>query len=391
MEIMLQAKSSDESGQIWERDGACIRNVVNPELVLTALNNRLVLERKAKNEYGSSHQKFEFDKNGGIRVAVGDSKELDLTAAINTGICTYCICAGHELKQFGYLEDGMHFCQICAPLLPGVPSSHRLKVSRAFLCSMGEAELNQHSVRISPFKYINRPHLDGENAFKAFHDVSELLKQAEESVSTDTGNIKLKLFRNHTAESNIQVTARSLDAIRQLGERHFSFIVKRMYFANGKCIFDWAQIKRAAEKGEVVEIWLSAGAPFSKTSTTKTNTAFLKITENSDLYSQGSSWKRVAVVLDKNSSNSATVIIQGRNMLEMMNCATSLLKTNYPVEAFISETGKVYSNDEDFINLPESKSVKEARPVDVLEVKYKFKLDPSERKTSRNQELNKKK
>jgi len=42
------------------------------------------------------------------------------------------------------------------------------------------------------------------------------------------------------------------------------------------------------------------------------------------------------------------------------------------VEAFISETGKVYSNDEDFVNLPESKSVKEARPVDVLEVKYKF-------------------
>lgn len=107
---------------------------------------------------------------------------------------------------------------------------------------MGEAELNQHSVRISPFKYINRPHLDGENAFKALHDVSELLKQAEESVSTDTGNIKLKLFRNHTAESNIQVTARSLDAIRQLGERHFSFIVKRMYFANGKCVFDWAQV-----------------------------------------------------------------------------------------------------------------------------------------------------
>ena len=127
MEIMLQAKSSDESGQIWERDGACIRNVVNPELVLTALNNRLVLERKTKNDYGSSHQKFEFDKNGGIRVAVGDSKELDLTAAINTGICTYCICVGQELQQFGYLEDGMHFCQICAPLLPGVPSSHRLK------------------------------------------------------------------------------------------------------------------------------------------------------------------------------------------------------------------------------------------------------------------------
>ncbi|CBY36431.1 unnamed protein product [Oikopleura dioica] len=129
MEIMLQAKSSDEAGQIWERDGACIRNVVNPELVLTALNNRLVLERKAANEYGSSQQKFEFDnKNGGgIRVAVGDSKELDLTAAINCGICTYCICAGKELQQFGYLEDGMHFCQICAPLLPGLPSSHRLK------------------------------------------------------------------------------------------------------------------------------------------------------------------------------------------------------------------------------------------------------------------------
>ena len=105
----------------------------------------------------------------------------------------------------------------------------------------------------------------------------------------------------------------------------------------------------------------------------------------------------MAVVLDKNSSNSATVIIQGRNMLEMMNCATSLLKTNYPgiysqfveesyiqniiilVEAFISETGKVYSNDEDFINLPESKSVKEARPVDVLEVKYKFSKSESSR------------
>lgn len=105
----------------------------------------------------------------------------------------------------------------------------------------------------------------------------------------------------------------------------------------------------------------------------------------------------MAVVLDKKSSNSATVIIQGRNMLEMMNCATSLLKTNYPgiysqfveelyiknaiflVEAFISETGKVYSNDEDFVNLPESKSVKEARPVDVLEVKYKFSKSESSR------------
>jgi len=151
------------------------------------------------------------------------------------------------------------------------------------------------------------------------------------------------------------------------------------------------KIKRAAEKGEVVEIWLSAGAPFSKALTTEKKTDFLKITETSDLYSQGSSWKKVAVVLDRKSSNSATVIIQGRNMLELLNCATSLLKTNYPVEAFIAENGNVYSNDEDFLNLPESKSVKEASPADVLEVKYKFKLDPSERKLSKNQELNKKK
>ena len=104
LQVIMQAKSSDEAGQIWERHGAAIRNVVNPDLVLTAVNNRLVLEKKAKNDFGSIHQKFEFDKNGGIRVAVGDSKELDLTAAVNTGICTYCICANEQLQQFGYLE-----------------------------------------------------------------------------------------------------------------------------------------------------------------------------------------------------------------------------------------------------------------------------------------------
>ena len=129
-----------------------------------------------------------------------------------------------------------------------------LKVSRAFLCSLGEAELNENSVRISPFKFINRPRLDGDNAFKALRDVSELLKQAEESVSTDTGNIKIKLLRNHTAESNLQVTARSLDAIRQLGERHFSFIVKRMYFANGKCVFDWAQVSSSPCFSNLIDI-----------------------------------------------------------------------------------------------------------------------------------------
>ena len=42
------------------------------------------------------------------------------------------------------------------------------------------------------------------------------------------------------------------------------------------------------------------------------------------------------------------------------------------VEAFIAENGKVYTNDEDFANLPESKSVKETSPADLLEVKYKF-------------------
>ena len=78
---------------------------------------------------------------------------------------------------------------------------------------------------------------------------------------------------------------------------------------------------------------------------------------------------------------------------------------NFSVEALIAEDGRVFSADEDFENLPESKSVKEAKESNILEVKYKFsnktfkirfldyalELDPSERKTSRNHELNKKK
>ena len=48
--------------------------------------------------------------------------------------------------------------------------------------------------------------------------------------------------RNHEGAGKYTMTARSLEDVRNAGERIFGFVVKRLYFGNGNVIFNFEQV-----------------------------------------------------------------------------------------------------------------------------------------------------
>jgi len=292
------------------------------------------LESKTSSTGGVAHRKFDVDKYGGIRGYAAEETDLELTSCLQSGICTYSITGPEDIEQSGFLEGGLKFCAVCGPLIPGRPASY--KISRKFHCVMGEAESDPETPRISPFKFINRPHLKGDAAYQALESVENLLEQGQEN-SGNSGNttIQVQLNRNHEKAGRLCITVRSLEDIRNVAEKQYGFAVKRLYFGNGHVIFNFEQIMRKSKSSKTVAVWASQGDSFSTKETFSQTTKFVKQTKK-QLYTQGAEWKKILVTVDKNQYE--PIAIQGRTMEELNNAAMDRLGLSSVVTAYVHET-----------------------------------------------------
>ena len=80
---------------------------------------------------------------------------------------------------------------MCGPLLPGRIGLN--KNVREFSCVMGEAETDPEAPRISPFKFIPRPKLQGENAKTAQEDVQKIIDEARDKINEAPAPIQVRL------------------------------------------------------------------------------------------------------------------------------------------------------------------------------------------------------
>ena len=101
--ILIQAKSHDEPGQLWRVSGSTIECVFDSSLVFAIRAGSLVLETKSNSENGAAHQKFKIDKFGGIKGFEAEEIDRELTACIQTGICTFSVTGDEETDQMGFL------------------------------------------------------------------------------------------------------------------------------------------------------------------------------------------------------------------------------------------------------------------------------------------------
>ena len=59
---------------------------------------------------------------------------------------------------------------------------------------MGEAETDPEAPRISPFKFIPRPKLQGENAKTAQEDVQKIIDEARDKINEAPAPIQVRLW-----------------------------------------------------------------------------------------------------------------------------------------------------------------------------------------------------
>ena len=202
-EVLIQQKNKDEPGQFWKigkNKGLVL--MTNPNLCLSLSNSEELVLSKIKSGKTAANQKFSIDKFGGIQIFQADQMEIDIAACIKSGVCTYTgnnknsfinseldfkcflVTNDEKVEQSGFLEDRLEFCSVCAAYIPGRPAT--FKIYRSFSCIMGQAEKDENSPRISPFKYIERPNLRGNAAKKELENIENLLETTSDAITSQS-------------------------------------------------------------------------------------------------------------------------------------------------------------------------------------------------------------